>query len=196
MNFQPAPLALFAVFASLSMNLALQCGLDMRGIAVTQKAGEKPPLVKLGILFITILLLWIIFSYIISSLPLGFFMYVLLFPLSALVHFGLEYLVYRFVLKRALESDGPIHYCSGLAAAALFVSLNIAGGFVEAASLSFGFVLGILLVFVIIGEIRRRSMMEAVPRFLRGAPLSLISMGLLSLVFSSAALVFFRVIGG
>ncbi|MDR1576570.1 MAG: hypothetical protein LBS37_11240 [Treponema sp.] len=196
MNFQGASLALFAVFASLSANLALQCGLGMRGIAVTQEAGKKPPLVNLGILFVTILFLWIVFSYVISSLPLGFFMYVLLFPMSAFVYFGFEYLVYRFALKTAVESDGPIHYCDGLAAAALFVTLNLAGGFVEAAMLSFGFVLGILLVFVIIGEIRRRSMMEAVPRFLRGAPLSLISMGLLSLIFSSAALILFRAIGG
>lgn len=196
MNFQPASLALFAVFASLSLNLALQCGLGMRGIAVIQKAGAKPPLVKLGILLVTILLLWIICSYGISSLPLGFCMYVLLFPMSALVYFGLEYLVYRFALKTEVESDGPIQYCDGLAASALFVTLNLAGGLVEAASLAFGFVLGVLLVFVILGEIRRRSMLEAVPRFLRGAPLSLISMGLLSLIFSAAALILFRAVGG
>jgi electron transport complex protein RnfA len=195
-SVQTAPLALFAVFASLSMNLALHCGLGMRGIAITQEAGGKPPLVKLGIMFITILLLWGIFSRVIFPLPLGFFAYILLFPLSALAYFCLESLACRFVLKKALESGGPITFCDGLSAAALFITLNIAGGFVEAAVLCFGFVLGVLLAFMILGEIRRRSTLEGVPVYLRGAPLALVSMGLLSLIFSSAALLFFRTIGG
>jgi electron transport complex protein RnfA len=185
-----------AVFAGLSVNLILQCGLGMRGIVISQRAGKKPPVVKLGILFGTVLLLWIFFSYVITPLPLGFFAYILLFPLSALAYFGFEYLTYRFALKKAVETDGPVNYCDGLCAAALFITLGVAGGFVEAAALSFGFVLGIFLAFVIIGEIRRRSMMERVPAFLRGTPLSLISMGLLSLIFSFAALIFFRASGG
>jgi electron transport complex protein RnfA len=187
---------LFAVFASLSVNLPLQCGLGLRGIAVSQKAGKRPPLAKLGIFFSTVLLLWIVFSYLISSLPLGLFMYVLLFPMSALTYLGLERMVYRFMLRKAPESDGPINSHDGLAATALFITLNIAEGFLEAAILSLGFVLGILLAFVILSEIRRRSTLEATPHFLRGVPLTLISMGLLSLVFSSAALMFFRAIGG
>jgi hypothetical protein len=36
--------------------------------------------------------------------------------------------------------------------------------------------------------------MEAVPRWLRGGPLALIAMGLLSLVFSSGALMLFGVL--
>jgi electron transport complex protein RnfA len=185
-----------AVFAGLSANLILQCGLGMRGIVISQGAGRKPPLVKLGILFGTILLLWIFFSYIIAPLPLGFFAYILLFPLSALAHSAFEYLTYRFVLKKAVESEGPVNCCDGLCAAALFITLNVAEGFIEALALSLGFVLGILLAFVILGEIRRRSMLERAPAFLRGTPLSLISMGLLSLVFSFAAQIFFRAAGG
>lgn len=196
MNFQLPPLALFAVFASLSMNLALQCGLGMEGIMAPGGTGRKPPLVKLVIMFITVLLLWIFFSKMVFSLPLGFFAYLLVFPLSALAYSGVEYLVRRFMVKQGVESDGPVNFCDGLTAAALFITLNVAGGFIEAVTLSFGFVLGILLAFVILGEIRRRSMLEAVPAFLRGAPLSLVSMGLLSLIFSSAALIFFRALGG
>jgi electron transport complex protein RnfA len=190
-----ASLAMFAFFASLSLNLALHCGLGIRGMIISQSAGMKPPFVKLGLLFITVLFLWIIFSYIIFSLPLGFFGYILLFPLSSFAYFSFEYLVYRFALKKAVDSDS-INYCDGMAAAALFITLNIAGGFVEALVLCFGFVLGLLLAFVILGEIRRRSMLEEVPLLLRGTPLSLIAMGLLSLVFASAALLFFRAIGG
>jgi hypothetical protein len=189
-------LALFAVFAGLSMNLPLQFGLGLRGMVVSQGAGKKPPLVKLGVLCITVLLLWVFFVRMVFPLPLGLFAYVFLFPLSSLVYCGIEYLAYRFIVKKPVENDGPVNFCDGLAAAALFITLNVAGEFVEAVALAFGFVLGILLAFVILGEIRRRSTMERVPPFLRGTPLSLFSMGLLSLVFSSAALILFRVIGG
>lgn len=196
MNLQSAPLALFMVFASLSMNLILQCGFCMRGIIISQGAGGRPPFVRLGIMFLTVLSLWIVFSCVIFPLPLGFFAYILIFPLSSLAHFSLEYLAYRFVVKKAPEHDGPINYSDGLSAAALFITLSVAGGFVEALTLSFGFALGALLAFVLLGEIRRRSLMEGTPPVLRGAPLALISMGLLSLVFSSAALICFRAIGG
>jgi electron transport complex protein RnfA len=195
-SFETVPLAMFAVFSSLFMNLALQCGLGIRGILLLQGAGKPPPLVKIGLLFVTVLLLWAFFTYLVFPLPLGLFGYLLLFPLSSLTYCGLEYLTCHFVLKKNVESEAPIHGSDGLAAAALFMTLGIADGFVEALTLSFGFVLGILLTFVILGEMRRRSMMEGVPPFLRGTPLGLISMGLLSLVFSSVSLVLFRAIGG
>jgi len=60
--------------------------------------------------------------------------------------------------------------------------------------MAFGFTAGIFLVYLIIIEIRRRAALEAVPFFLRGKPLVLIAMGLLSLVFSAASLLFFRMI--
>jgi electron transport complex protein RnfA len=82
----------------------------------------------------------------------------------------------------------------GLAAAALFVTLNLAESFFDAALLALGFALGILASLLILAEIRRRASMEEVPRFLRGSPLVLVSMGLLSLIFSSAAAILFRVL--
>jgi Na+-translocating ferredoxin:NAD+ oxidoreductase RnfA subunit len=78
---------------------------------------------------------------------------------------------------------------------ALFLILGLAGGFAEAAMLSFGFSAGAALAVLIVGEIRRRSSMEAVPRCLRGGPLVLVTMGLLSLVCISAAMVFYAVLG-
>jgi hypothetical protein len=79
--------------------------------------------------------------------------------------------------------------------AALFIILGLAGSFAEAVMLSFGFSASTALAVLIIGEIRRRSAMEAVPDWLRGDPLILVAMGLLSLVFISAALVFYAVLG-
>jgi electron transport complex protein RnfA len=116
--------------------------------------------------------------------------------MSALVYFSLDFLFGRIIQKKTSPGTGTVACCDGLTAAALFLSLHLASGFIEAAVLAFGFAFGILLALLILGEIHRRSEMEAVPRFLRGSPLALISMGLLSLIFSSAALMFFKVIGG
>jgi electron transport complex protein RnfA len=187
-------LLLLGILSSLSMNLILQCGLGISGVAVDREGRNGPPLLRGGILFITVLFLWSVFSWVFSSFSLGFFEYILLFPLSSMVYSGVEFLLYRLFLKKKPEPS--LVFCDGLAAAAFFITLNIASGFIEAAALSFGFALGILLAHIILGEIRRRSMMEGVPRFLRGSPLMLVSMGLLSMIFSSAAIMFFRVLGG
>ena len=61
--------------------------------------------------------------------------------------------------------------------------------------LSAGYAAGIALAIKIISEIRLRSEMEAVPKSLQGSPLVLIAMGLLSLVFSAAALMLYQVLG-
>jgi electron transport complex protein RnfA len=187
----PLQLAALAVFSGLSMNLLLQCGLGMRGAA---REGERAsPFIQSGLVFLAVLILWVFFSYLFSP---GFFEYLLLFPLSALICAGLERLLFGLVLKRAAPKSPDCCFCDGVAAAALFLTLHLASGFLEAAVLSLGFALGTLLALLILAELRRRSRMEAVPRFLRGSPLTLISMGLLSLIFSSAALIFYRALGG
>jgi electron transport complex protein RnfA len=176
------------------MNVILQCGLGMRQIAVSPD-GRKHQLLKAGIVFVTSLFLWPVFTSVLSGFPLGFFTYILVFPVSSLFYSCLETFLYRVVLKKKAEG-GAAGFCDGLAAAALFITLNVASGFVEAAVLCFGFSIGMLLALLILGEIRRRSMMEAAPLFLRGGPLMLVSMGFLSLVFSSAAFIFLRALEG
>ncbi|MDR2258580.1 MAG: hypothetical protein LBE14_05470 [Treponema sp.] len=188
-------LAALAVFSSLSLNLIFHCGLGMGKAAVFRKGDNRVFLLPIGIIFASVLLLWVVFSYILSPFSLGFFEYVLLFPMSGLVYFGLEFLFYRVILKKEARTTGAVTFCDGLTAASLFLALHLASGFLEAAVLSFGFAFGILLALLILGEIHRRSGMEAVPRFLRGSPLALISMGFLSLIFSAAALIFFRALG-
>jgi electron transport complex protein RnfA len=192
----PVQLAALAVFSSLSLNLILQCGLGVRRITAVQEGDDTIPLPQAGIIFISVLLLWVFFSYILSPLLLGFFEYVLLFPLSALVYYALEFFLYRVLLKKRSQSHRTTAFCDGLTAVSLLLTLHLASGFIDAAVLSFGFAFGILLALFILDEIHRRSGMEAVPRFLRGSPLALIAMGFLSLIFTSAAYMFFRVIGG
>jgi len=196
-----ARLLMLAVSAGLSVNLVLQLGLGIREIALSEKpvaGGNARRLsvrlpVRLGVFFVSALLLWMVFSFARSVLPLGFLEYVLVFPVGIMVAAGWEYLFGRYLhwkpgFRDVFADGAPI-------GATLFVTLAVAGGFLEALVLSLGFALGALAAVVIVDEIRRRARMEAVPRWLRGAPLSIVAMGILSLVFSFAAVMFFEVLG-
>jgi electron transport complex protein RnfA len=118
-----------------------------------------------------------------------------MFPVSYIAYDALEYLFFYQILKKSPENECSVSFPGGITAAAVFICLNIANNFAQAVFLSFGFAAGICLVMIITGEIRRRAALEAVPVFLRGKPLVLISMGMLSLVFSTGALLIFRMIG-
>jgi electron transport complex protein RnfA len=189
------PFGLLAVFSSLSLNLVLQCGLGMRGIARFSLNPRRHLLARPLILCLTVLVLWMVFAKLLAPLSPGIFIYLLMFPVSSLVSFALEYLAGRFLFKTPNDDETPLNACDGMAAAALFICFNIAGNFIEALALSFGSAFGTALAFLVISEIRRRALLEAVPRFLRGSPLVLVSMGLLSMIFSSAAIMLFALIG-
>jgi electron transport complex protein RnfA len=191
---------MLAVFSGLSMNLILQFGLALKRVAFESTIGKERLLGGMGILFAAVVLLWLIFSFARSVLFLGFLEYMLLFPASALAFSVLEYLTSRFLVKEGAGRKESLFLNNALSGgaligAALFITLNVAGGLLDAIVLALGFSCSTVLVFVVVGEIRRRSEMEAVPRWLRGGPLALIAMGLLSLVFSSGALMLFGVLG-
>ena len=186
-------LALLIFFSSISVNLILQCGLGMAGIV--KPTAQKLPFIKTGIGFLSVLILWSFFTYVLSPFALGFFGFILFFPAASLVYYLLESFFFGILLKSSPDREAAIFFNDGLLGAALFICYNVSGNFIEALAMSFGFSLGILLTLLISGEIRRRSEMEAVPRFLRGSPLILVSLGLMSLVFGSAALVFYRILG-
>jgi electron transport complex protein RnfA len=199
---------MLAVFSGLSLNLILQFGLGLKEVTLTGTPSEssdlngyisiKGLLVGSGILFITVMILWLFFSFARSVVFLGLAEYILVFPVSWLFFSLFEYLTRNFILRKSVNSDvltDGVPVCGASAGAALFVTLNIAGSVSEAAVLSIGFSCGIMLAVIIAGEIRRRSQMEKVPHWLRGTPLVIIALGLLSLVFSSGALMLFQVLG-
>ena len=179
------------IFSAFTVNLTLQCALGINGMLDSLNSGRITTMIKLGIIFIAVIMLWGVFSVIIS----GMFIYVLLFPVSSMVYYGLEFLAFHYIFKRDAKDEHSISFPEGITAVAVFICLNIANSFIEAAALAFGFAAGTLLVFLILGEISKRAALEAIPRFLRGKPLILISMGMLSLVFSTASLLLFRMIG-
>ena len=211
-----------AVFSGLSMNLILRFGIGLHRIALEEDPGQSGEnsglafLVWPGIYFISVMFLWLFFTILQSVLFLGFLEYILIFPVSSLFFTVMEYLVRRLVLKidwrgQVVSGNFIINdyffigslmtgavqssFNGAIVGAALFITLGLAGGFAQAAMLSFGFSAGASLAVLILGEIRRRSAMEAVPRCLRGGPLVLVTMGLLSLVFTSLAMVFYAVLG-
>ncbi|MDR0494307.1 MAG: hypothetical protein LBG95_01580 [Treponema sp.] len=191
-------LLMLAVFSGLSMNLFLQFGLGLKGIASGVNIGKRRLLAGALVLFVTVTLLWLVFSFFRPVFFLGHLEYVALFPVSSLVFASLEYLANRFILKDAARREFFLmdDTLSGgvLAGASLFITLDAAGSFLEAVSLALGLSLSAALVFSAAVEIRRRAEMEAVPRWLRGGPLALVALGLLALIFSSGALMLFGIL--
>jgi electron transport complex protein RnfA len=172
------------------------------------------------VLFVTPFVLWLFFTYVLIPPAFGFLESFLLLPATLAVSavsdlvfawffpggkltldpsarpprppLTLRSLIKGAGFEKALFS-GPS--CNGLALASLFLTLRLALNPAEALALTLGFSLGVLLSAMILREISRRSSLEAVPELFRGAPLSLISMGLLSLVFSSLSAIFLRILG-
>jgi electron transport complex protein RnfA len=184
------------VFSSFACNVILQCALGVQGIAEGQERSDPIPRVQGGILFLSVLILWVIFSYLLSPLAFGFLEYILFFPLSALVCMGLETLGDRFFPLASSSKLFTAHSAyNGLALISLILTLHIATNFLDALILSLSFSLSSLAVIFLLNEIRKRSALEMVPPFLRGRPIMLISMGLLSLIFTSLTVILFNILG-
>jgi electron transport complex protein RnfA len=186
-----------AVFSGLSLNLIVQLGLGMGNIGIKWSETKRIPLIQLAVLFLSVPLLWVVFFYFLYPFFFEFSEYFLLFPLSALICMGFERL-FTFFFPKTMTQPGlftPMTSYDGLVLAAAILTLRLASVLTEALILSLGFSTGALLSLLILRGVYRRSVMEKVPRFLRGVPLALLSMGLLALVFSSLALVFFKTLG-
>jgi electron transport complex protein RnfA len=172
------------------------------------------------VVFATALLLWFFFTYVLIPPAFGFLESFLLLPSTLIVSTALSLVFSYFfpggkiTLKTAAHLERPSFAfrkliksaglsgglfsgssCNGLALVSLFMTLRLALTPAEALAVTLGFSLGALLAALILREINRRSSLEAVPETFRGAPLTLISMGLLSFIFSSISVILLRVLG-
>jgi len=196
-----------AVFSGLSLNLLLQLALGT--VAVIREDDSAPetneiPLVQMGILFLSVIFLWVLFRLVLPDFVRGFSEIFLYFPFSALVCAGFELLFDKlfprffplsfpkFVGKKKVFSAVTAY--EGLVPASLMITSIVAGSFVDSLVMALSFTLGNLMAMLIINEIRRRSTLEWIPKYLRGSPLILITMGLLSLVFAAAAGICFSIL--
>jgi electron transport complex protein RnfA len=178
------------------MNLLVQFGLGLGILTAGEPVKDSGPFrlraCLAGVLTLALFFLWFFFTYILAPLGPGFYWYLLLYPLSASLTKGLEVLSKKFLpLNRALIFSFPGGYAEFLPLGLLII-LHLSLRPPEALFLSLSFSLGVFLSLEILREVRRRSTLEAVPLFLRDTPLALISLGLLSLIFSSASLMFFN----
>lgn len=188
------PFFLLLILSAFTMNLMLQCALGIKGAASLNNSGRMITFIKLAIAFFAVILLWVLFTKVIFYLFSGIFIYILSFPVSYMVYEGLEYLIFRNILKKDTAEEYSISFTGGITSVILFICINIANNFFQTILLSFGFTAGIYLVFIIVKEVCKRAALEAVPRFLRGKPLLLITMGMLSLIFTAASLLFLGMI--
>lgn len=116
-----------------------------------------------------------------------------MFPFSALILYGLEQLENTaFAKKKKVRLFRAMTAYEGLAPASLILTIKLASNFIDALVLSFFFAFGCLLAAAIMKDIRRRSFMEVIPQSLRGLPMAFISMGLLAMVFGTAAKIIFN----
>ena len=201
-------LASLAVFSGFSLNMLLIFALGTAGAASDDfpktEGRRKLPVFQYAVFFVSLVFLWLFFHHLLPQSWKGFSKYFLLFPVSALACIGLE-LLFERVFKRFF----PAHFSrqggvkkvfsaytayDGLVPVALFFALSLAGSFSGAFVLALFFVMGNMLVMLILNEIRRKSALEWVPRYLRGTPLIIISMGLLSLIFTVAAGICFKIL--
>ena len=194
------PLISLAIFSGLSLNLLLSFALgaqDVAGDFSGKNEIRRPiPFFQLGVLFISVIILWVFFSFIIPPYWRGFARYFLFFPLSSLLCMALESfgnLVFSATggIKKVFSS---LSAYNGLVPASLLITFILADNFSSMLTLSFCFAFGNLIAMLTLNEIRRRSTMELVPISIRGSPLILISMGLLSLICTSAAGICFKML--
>ncbi|MCL2174930.1 MAG: hypothetical protein FWB73_02680 [Treponema sp.] len=189
------PVLLLLIYSAFTINLLLQCGLGIKGAVESKIEINISTISKICIIFITVIVLWLFFSKVVFALLPGLFIYILAFPVGFIVYDALEYFVFRYLIKKNVNSEDFINFPSGITSVSVFLCIMLANNFLQALVLSFGFTSGIFLITLVIREIRKRAALEAVPVFLRGKPLALVTMGMLSLVFATASLLLFGMIG-
>ena len=189
------PILIFFIYSAFTVNLLLQCGLGIKGAVDSKNTLDISSLIKISIIFASVIILWLFFSKILFSLLPGIYIYIILFPISYIVYDAMEYLVFYYILKKDRTSESLINFPGGITAVAVFLNMYLANNFLQTIVLSFGFTAGLFMAKLIIREIRKRAAFEAVPVYIRGIPLVLITMGMLSLVFTTASLLLFRMIG-
>jgi Na+-translocating ferredoxin:NAD+ oxidoreductase RnfA subunit len=178
-----------AVFSGFSFNLVLKFGLGVKEIFDNRKHPVAGCLFQWLIMFITVFASWLIFTFILAPLTLGFFEYFLLFPLTVFLTGSLEKMLFMLFpgdLSRNTGFSAHSAY-SGLALTALILTLRLADTTSDALLLSFGFSSGVFFSIVLLRMIKIRTKNEKILPLFDGQPLMLTSMALLSLVFSSIA---------
>ena len=197
--------ASLAIFSGLSLNLLLQFALGtaaaIKDDYPNTEMNRNVPFLQLGILFLSVLFLWVFFSFLVPPFWNVFALFFLFFPLSALVCFALEALA-KIIFRRFFPQYSnlvkivypALTAYEGLVPISLIITITLARSFSAAIVFSLFFSIGNMTAMLILNEIHRRSDLEWVPGYIRGTPLMLISMGFLSIISTAAAIILFRIL--
>ncbi|MDR2342976.1 MAG: hypothetical protein LBD86_00410 [Spirochaetaceae bacterium] len=177
------------VFSAFSFNLVLKFGMGVKEIFENRKNPMTVYLFQWLSMFITVFVSWLLFTFILSPLALGFFEYFLLFPLTVFLTAGLENILLIAFPRNFAKNKGFSAYSSysGLVLTALILTLRLADTTSDALLLSFGFSSGVFFSIALLRVIKIRVKNERILDIFNEQPLLLTSMALLSLVFSSIA---------
>lgn len=184
------------LFAGSALNVLLQFGMGFRTLVAVQSSGLRAATVPTLSIFSSGALVWAFFAYLLAPLSLGLLEPLLLYPAVVILCMLIKMGLCSRCSPQVLEDEGQGLYTdSGASLVAAFLVLRLAARFLEALFLSAGIALGYFAALWILTEIRRRSSGESVPRFLKGAPLVLVSAGLLSLISFAVSAVLATAIG-
>jgi electron transport complex protein RnfA len=189
-------LTALTVFSGLSLNLLIHLGIGIRDFNQEPYRLFRFVFFQWLSLFVSVMVLWSFFTYILTPLSLGFFEYFLFFPLAATLGSFWKFLFARLFPRQDSEerifSMSSAH--NGMVIGALLITIRLAGSFSGALALVLGFSLGFFAAVFILRAILDRLLEEMVPPFLYGTPLLLISLGLLALIFSSLSGIILRLL--
>jgi len=189
--------ALFLVSLFL-LNLTLQTGLGVLKIRKRRNYSVKNLFFEYFVLFLSVLIQYLFFTFVFSPLNMGVLKYFMIFPFAAafscLCRFFYNNVVSGYIKLEDYVFD--FSYNNGICVAAVALLLCLASSVKEAVVLDLGFCAGVFCAVTVVKMIMLRMIQESASDFFRGIPLMLISMGLLSIIWVQAALVYLNQRGG
>jgi Na+-translocating ferredoxin:NAD+ oxidoreductase RnfA subunit len=187
-------IVLCAIFASFFLNLSLHTGLGMAEIYRDIDSSLRGPLVRCVVLSIVVFLCWLLWTFVLTPLSLGFFDIVFIFPLCALALHTVDEQILKQKCHGELfyEKESALSSLVPLCVFSLLITLRIASSVAEAAILSLSFSSGSVLAALILGAIHLRTRAEPIGAKIAGLPFIFISNGLLAFIFSITATILLR----
>ncbi len=174
---------LIAISAAASFNVFLQFGLGLRNLFRSSDSVTPDPRRGAIIIALTGPIIFAFYNFLLTPLSLGFLNIFILYPFLALCCYGIDHFIFpRISIHIPLGDPLAITAYDGLAIGNAFFVLRLAPDFVSALVFSVAEAAGFWLTGCILAALLKRLENEHVPVILRGLPISLIAIGLLSLV--------------
>jgi Na+-translocating ferredoxin:NAD+ oxidoreductase RnfA subunit len=186
-------IVLLAIIACLSLNLVLNAGVGINEIYHDVDTSFGSSLLRWVSLFVVVFLYWLLWTFVLSPLSLGFFDVIFIFPLCALAFHAIdEYILKRKPATHPHQNSDNISLSIPFCVFSLFMTLRLASSVAGAAILSLFFSAGCILAARILSSIHLRMRSESVGKRVAGVPLAFISNGLLALIFSAVVAILLK----